>query len=111
MKELKLLYSYEEWKNKGGSMQCKSENTANMLMLAFKMDRTPEEEKKYQLLCEKSKEDDLNTEYTELTYNIIGLYNSLKYIHDDERRKEIYENIGRKQCEIEILKEKSHEKD
>jgi len=105
MKELKLLCSYEEWKDKGcnGSM---SEDTANMLLLAFKMDKTPDEEKKYRALCEKSEIDTLNTKYTKLTYEIMDIYNNLKYIHDDESRKEVYENIGRKQCEIEMLKEK-----
>lgn len=40
------------------------------------------------------------------SYEIMDIYNNLKYIHDDESRKEVYENIGRKQCEIEMLKEK-----
>lgn len=105
MKELKLLYSYEEWKNKKGQFEEIAEDTARLLSLSFKFDRTEEEEKEYAELTEKSEYKSDCLKYTKLVYTITDMYNELKYTHNDEVRKELYESIGRKQCEVEIMKE------
>lgn len=110
MNKLKLLYSYEEWENKiksvCGSIDGISQDAGRLMELSFNFHRSEEEEKEYKLLSKKIDEKSVNEKYTKLTYEITDSYNNLKYIHDDERRTKIYEEIGRKQCEIEILKEK-----
>lgn len=105
MKELKLLYSYDEWKNKAGNIEELSEDAANLLALSFNFNRTEEEEKEYKELNERVNCRQRLYKYTNLTHEITDMYNQLKYTHCDDARKELYENIGRKQCEIEIIKE------
>ena len=105
MKQLKLLCSYEEWKQKKVRFTGMSEETGRLLNLAFNFHRTEAEEKEYELLSKKTHKDSINEKYTNLTYEITDMYNKLKDIHEDDMRHEIYEDIGRKQCEIEILRE------
>lgn len=105
MKELKLLYSYDEWKNKTQDIEEMSEGSAQLLALSFKFNRTEEEEKEYKELSEKADYRKKLYKYTTLTHEITDMYNQLKYTHCDDARKELYESIGRKQCEIEIIKE------
>ena len=109
MNKLKLLYSYEEWKNKskkiGGSVDEISQGFARLMELSFNFHRTEDEENEYQILSKNINDNSVNTKYTKLTYEITDSYNNLKDVHNDENRHEIYEEIGRKQCEIEILKE------
>lgn len=105
MKELKLLYSYDEWKNKTQDIEEMSEGSAQLLALSFKFNRTEEEEKEYRELSENIYYQNILRKYTTLTYEITDTYNQLKYTHCDDARKELYESIGRKQCEIEIIKE------
>ena len=105
MKELKLLYSYDEWKNKTQDIEGLSEDSAQLLALSFNFNRTEEEEKEYKELSEKTYYQNILRKYTTLTYEITDMYNLLKYTHCDDARKELYESIGRKQCEIEIIKE------
>jgi hypothetical protein len=112
MNELKLLYSYEEWKNGtsrngiNSEMKRLSENEANRLMLAFNFDKTEEEIAEYERLNHEFEVNEKNRKFTELTHGITDLYNKLKYVHDNEDREAKYNDIGRKQCEIEMLKEK-----
>ena len=47
MKELKLLYSYNEWKNKTQYIEGVSEEAARFLTLSLNFNRTEEEEKEY----------------------------------------------------------------
>lgn len=105
MKELKLLYSYDEWKNKTQHIEGLFEDSARFLTLSFKFNRTEEEEKEYKELSEKADCRERLSKYTALTHEITDMYNQLKYTHCDDTRKELYESIGRKQCEIEIIKE------
>ena len=105
MKELKLLYSYDEWKNKTQDIEGMSEYAARLLALSFNFNRTEEEEKEYKELSEKADYQNRLRKYTTLTHEITDMYNQLKYTHRDDTRKELYESIGRKQCEIEIIKE------
>ena len=105
MKELKLLYSYDEWKNKTQYIEGVSEEAARFLTLNLNFNRTEEEEKEYQELSEKADCRRRLSKYTTLTHEITDMYNQLKYTHCDDTRKEVYESIGRKQCEIEIIKE------
>lgn len=98
MEELKLLCSYDEWEKDKNSFKYISENSANFLSLSLKFNRNEEEEEEYQRL--KSL-----TEYTDLVHTVTDMYNKLKYIHDEEERKEMYVIIGKKQCLIEIIKE------
>lgn len=107
MKELKLLFSYDEWKIRGGSIEDMSEEAANLLALSLKFNRTEEEEKEYKELSEKTDYRNRLYKHTNLTHEITDMYNRLKYTHCDDARKELYENIGRKQCEIEIIKEET----
>jgi uncharacterized protein YlxW (UPF0749 family) len=112
MNELKLLYSYEEWKNGtsrngiNSEMKRLSENAANRLMLALKFDKTEEEIAEYERLNQEFEVNEQNRKFTELTHEITDLYNKLKYVHENEDREAKYNEIGRKQCEIEMLKEK-----
>ena len=105
MKELKLLFSYDEWKISGGSIEDMSEEAANLLALSLNFNRTEEEEKEYKELSKIIEYRNKLRKYTILTYEITDMYNELKYTHRDDARKELYESIGRKQCEIEIIKE------
>lgn len=105
MKELKLLYSYDEWKNKTQDIEGVSEDAARFLALSFNFNRTEEEEKEYKELSKIIEYRNKLRKYTILTYEITDMYNELKYTHRDDARKELYESIGRKQCEIEIIKE------
>ena len=47
MKELKLLFSYDEWKITRGSVEDVSEEAVRLLALSFNFNRTEEEEKEY----------------------------------------------------------------
>lgn len=76
-----------------------------ILELSLKFNRSEEEEKEYQELKRVSDEYSFNKRYTDYTYEITDVYNALKYCHDDEKRIEMYNTIGRMQCKIEILKE------
>lgn len=105
MKELKLLFSYDEWKNKTQDIEGMSEDAVQLLALSFNFNRTEEEEKEYKELSEKVDYRKRLHKYTTLTHEITDMYNQLKYTHCDDTRKELYESIGRKQCEIEIIKE------
>lgn len=109
MNDLKLLYSYEEWKkNKTsllGGVNIISKDFVRLMELGISLYRTGAEELEYKYLRKKIKLNSANKEYTKLTYEITDMYNKLKDIHDDDMRHEIYEDIGRKQCEIEILRE------
>lgn len=107
MKELKLLYSYEEWKNKTQDIEGIFEDSARLFALSFNFNRTEKEEKKYKELSEKVEWQRTLSKYTDLTHTITDMYNKLKYTHCDDARKELYESIGRKQCEIEIIKEET----
>lgn len=110
MEQIHLLYSYEEYKenkkNDFSSIEPISEDYAKMLFLSLKMDRTKEEDKEFNLLQQKTEKYFLLKEYTRKTYKITDKYMELKDIHDDEQRNDMYNEIGRMQCEIEVLKEK-----
>jgi hypothetical protein len=110
MNRLELLYSHEEWekKKKDCNMMGISENTGRLLELSFNFNRTEQEELEYQKLLGQINNDTINNKYTKLTYEITDLYNDLKYIHDNKKRRRVYNIIGRKQCEIEILKEREY---
>ena len=107
MEQIHLLYSYEEYKEKSSSPITEmSEDSGKMLSLSLKMDRTKEENEELELLQQKIKESYVLEDYTRKTYKITDKYMDLKDIHDDEQRNDIYNEIGRMQCEIEVLKEK-----
>ena len=105
MEELKLLCSYGEWKKDKNSFKYISENSANFLSLSLKFNRNEEEEEEYQRLKNLTEYESKNREYTDLVHTVTDMYNKLKYIHDEEERKEMYVIIGKKQCLIEIIKE------
>ena len=106
MKELKLLYSYEEWKtDKNKCFKPLSEDMAELMSLTMQWTRTEEDKIKIKELNQKTEEETNNQKYTSLVYEITDLFNKLKYVYDDNERKDIYEAMGRKQCEIEQLKE------
>lgn len=110
MEELKLLYTYEEWKDKKVSFESIGEDTARLLFLQMKTDRTDEEEKECKELREKTDKDIENRKYTDTVHRITSLYNELKNIHDNDNRRIMYEYIGKLQCLIEIMKETNNKK-
>lgn len=106
MKELKLLYSYEEWEtDKNKCFKPLSEDMAELMSLTMQWNRTEEDNIKIEELTQKTEDEVNNQKYTSLVYEITDLFNKLKYVYDDNERKNIYETMGRKQCEIEQLKE------
>lgn len=111
MSKLELLYSYKEWKEDDlrYKLMPLSETTAKMLSLAMNFNRTEKDEEEYQSLRHQSDINYRNAEYTKLTHIITDIYNDLKNTHRDDTRQDKYIEIGRMQCEIEILKEQSDE--
>lgn len=105
MEQIHLLYSYDEYKNKMEIGQL-TENTAKKIILLLKSDRTKEEDDELEELTKRSSIDSLLEEYTRSTHRLTDRYIELKDIHDDEKRNEMYNEIGHMQCEIELLKEK-----
>ena len=106
-----LLYSYEDYKNgkRSPSVNETEEFTERMgryVGLSLNFNKTKEEEEEYNSLYKEIITDGKNRNFTTLTHEITDLYFELKNIHDDDIRHEKYELIGRKQCEIEIIKEK-----
>lgn len=107
MEKLELYCSYEEWKNKkSNAFKPMTIVTGKLLLLSMNFNRTKEEDKEYKKLLLESNQNKINYEFTSLTYEITDLFNKLKYCYNDDDRKEIYEMMGRKQCEIEQIKEK-----
>ena len=109
-----LLYSYENYKNgkisslhKSGSL---SERTVRLLALSYNFNKTKDEDEEFAKLRKEVELDNKNENFTTLTHEITDLYFELKNIHDDEIRHEKYELMGRKQCEIEIIKEEFNNK-
>ena len=78
---------------------------ARYMGLSLNFNKTKEEEEEYNTLSKEITTDGKNRNFTTLTHEITDLYFELKNIHDDDIRHEKYELIGRKQCEIEIIKE------
>ena len=109
-----LLYSYENYKNSKISSLHKlsglSERTARLLALSYNFNKTTDEEEELEKLRKEVELDNKNENFTTLTHEITDLYFELKNIHDDEIRHEKYELMGRKQCEIEIIKEEFNNK-
>ena len=106
MKKLKLMCSYEEWKEKkSDGLNSMIEITGRLMLLSMNFNRTKEEDEEYKKLSLESEQNKINYNFTSLTYEITDLFNKLKYCYDDGDRKDIYETMGRKQCEIEQLKE------
>jgi hypothetical protein len=109
----KLLYSYEDYK-KGYSGHRDIEEITDrinrMLILSCNFNKTKEQEEEFNKLRDEVDLDNKNQKFTTLTHEITDLYFELKNIHDDELRYEKYELIGRKQCEIEIIKEEFNNK-
>ncbi len=117
MNKLKLLYSYEEYKNNknsrglSGNIKSVTERTMRLLELTMKSvpfnnTRTEEEEQEYKELSKECDDNIINEKYTRLTHEITDLFFELKDTHDNEHREHKYLSIGRKQCEIEMMKEK-----
>ena len=110
MEQIHLLYSYGEYlKHKNelwSDVRPLVELYEKFMCLSSKINRTKEEDEEFELLQQKIKEYSLLEEYTRNTYKITDKYIDLKDIHDDEQRNDIYNEIGRIQCEIEVLKEK-----
>lgn len=105
--ELKLLCSYKEWKDNKSPFNEMLENTAKLLNLSMKFNRSEEEEQEYQELQKQSDIESACKRYTILTHVITDMYEKLKYTHDDDDRQCMYTRIGKKQCEIEIIKEET----
>ena len=110
MESIHLLYSYEEYKKRKEHLWSDVEPLVDtyekIMRLSLKMDRTKEEDKELKVLQQKTKETSLLEVYTRSIYAITDKYMDLKDIHDDEKRNDIYNEIGRMQCDIEVLKEK-----
>jgi len=110
MEQINLLYSYEEYKGNKKSLSAPlklmSEDYLRMINLSFEMNRTKEEEEELKNLQQKTKGSSILEGYTRKTHEITDKYIDLKDIHDDEQRNDIYNEIGRMQCQIEVLKEK-----
>ena len=105
-----LLYSYEDYKNgkRSPSVNETEEFTERMgryMGLSLNFNKTKEEKEEYNTLSKEITTDGKNRNFTTLTHEITDLYFELKNIHDDDIRRDKYELIGRKQCEIEIIKE------
>ena len=106
-----LIYSYEDYKNSkkdrclSSKMDSLSEKTTRLMALSLNFNKTKEEEEEYNTSSKEIVNDGKNRNFTTLTHEITDLYFELKNIHDDDIRHEKYELIGRKQCEIEIIKE------
>ena len=105
-----LLYSYEDYKNgkRSPSVNETEEFTERMgryMGLSLNFNKTKEEKEEYNTLSKEIITDGKNRNFTTLTHEITDLYFELKNIHDDDIRRDKYELIGRKQCEIEIIKE------
>jgi hypothetical protein len=104
-----LLCSYEDYKKGKMSSLHKpdglSKRTIRLLTLGWNFNKTKDEEEEYVKLQKEVEIDNKNEKFTTITHEITDLYFELKNIHDDDIRHEKYELIGRKQCEIEIIKE------
>lgn len=115
--ELKLLYSYEEYKQQkeghgiSRTMQAIKESTARLMLLTlkgnpFNDERTEEEKAEHEKLLVETESNTINEKFTRLTHEITDLFYDLKDTHDNEQREYKYISMGRKQCEIEMMKEK-----
>ena len=103
-KKLKLLYSYDEYKkNKLRICANMSEKTARLLLLSLNFSRTKEEEAEYKELTEYMEEYNSLYKYTNAYYELLDLYFELKNIHDEDKRKEQYQTIGIKFCNLQVM--------
>lgn len=104
-KELKMLYSYEDYKKNeyGEEFKKMSSETADALFLSLKMDKTKEEEDLLKEMNECSKYNRYLNDYTIKNHKLLDLYNDLKNKHDDEQREYTYRQIGVRFCELQVL--------
>ena len=111
MGKLKLLWSYEDHKNRKPSKDVEgiTQRTGRALELQLKSftDKlTDKESKELDVLMEESKVNERNITFTNKVHEITDLYNELKYIFDEVDRDNIVSRIGMLQLEIERLREK-----
>ena len=111
MSKLKLLWSYEDHKNRKPSKDVEviTQRTGRALELQLKSftDKlTDKESKELDVLMEESKVNERNITFTNKVHEITDLYNELKYIFDEVDRDNIVSRIGMLQLEIERLREK-----
>ena len=111
MSKLKLLWSYEDHKNRKPSKDVEviTQRTGRALELQLKSftDKlTDKESKELDVLMEESKVNERNIAFTNKVHEITDLYNELKYIFDEVDRDNIVSRIGMLQLEIERLREK-----
>ena len=111
MGKLKLLWSYEDHKNRKPSKDVEgiTQRTGRALELQLKSftDKlTDKESKELDVLMEESKVNERNIAFTNKVHEITDLYNELKYIFDEVDRDNIVSRIGMLQLEIERLREK-----
>ena len=111
MSKLKLLWSYEDHKNRKPSKDVEviTQRTGRALELQLKSftDKlTDKESKELDVLMEESKVNERNIAFTNKVHEITDLYNELKYIFDEVDRDNIVSRIGMVQLEIERLREK-----
>lgn len=111
MNELKLLCSYEEWKNRANmgwysnSLLGMSDNMPELISLLVNNAKGHRNDSELNESQEKYKQDKANTKFTKLTHEITDLYNELKSTKGGDKQL-IYVKMAKKQCEIEMLKEK-----
>ena len=111
MGKLKLLWSYEDHKNRKPSKDVEviTQRTGRALELQLKSftDKlTDKESKELDVLMEESKVNERNITFTNKVHEITDLYNELKYVFDEVDRDNIVSRIGMLQLEIERLREK-----
>lgn len=105
-KELKMLYSYEDYKNKKESsvlMDEIRENTARQLLLSMKFNRSEEEQRELDALAKENVYNEYLEKYTKMTCDLLDKYYELKNEHDNELRKKRYKRIGVVYCQLQVL--------
>jgi superfamily I DNA and/or RNA helicase len=105
-KELKMLYSYEDYKNKKESsvlMDEIGENTARQLLLSMKFNRSEEEQRELDALAKENVYNEYLEKYTKMTCDLLDKYYELKNEHDNKLRKKIYKRIGVVYCQLQVL--------
>lgn len=105
-KELKMLYSYKDYKNKKKSsvlMDEISENTARQLLLSMKFNRSEEEQRELDALAKENIYNEYLEKYTKMTCDLLDKYYELKNEHDNELRKKRYKRIGVVYCQLQVL--------
>ncbi len=105
-KELKMLYSYEDYKNKKESsvfMDDISEKVARQLLLSMNFNRSKEEQMELNVLEEENLYNEYLEKYTKMTCDLLDKYYELKNEHDNELRKKRYKRIGVVYCQLQVL--------